>query len=370
MAANPSLSISQNQSEPVARLPDPDHNTGARGPRWWRWGIPAVLMLIVAAAIAFRHSSTSAAAGPIRLPASIACLGRFEPEDGVRVIAARSLSGQPSLVGELRVREGELVQAGQVLAVLNSNNELRATLRQAEANVELARKRLAQVKAGAKTGDIAAQRAEISKTEVELRNAQVEYTRAQALYEQGITSKAEFDLRRVALESQAQLLQQAREKLASLAEVRGTDVEVAEAEVAAAVAARERASAEYEASVVRSPILGRVIKINVRPGEEVGANGIMEVGDTRRMYVTAEVPDTDIRRVQRGYHAVITAESLAAALSGTVQEVGFKVGRNELVHTDPAALSDARVVEVKIRLDDGRAAEHLTHAQARVLIRP
>jgi HlyD family secretion protein len=337
----------------------------------WYLAAGVAAIVLVAALVFFRHAKVpQTTAAPAASPRAVACLGRIEPEDGVRVIGARSLSGQPSLVGEVEVREGDFVRAQQILALLNSKDELEAVVRQAHANVDLARKRLAQVKAGAKAGDIAAQKSEVARIQVELENAQVEYARTQALYEEKVGSKSTLDLRRVEVESKARLLDQATERLRSVSEVRSSDVSVAEADVAVAVAQEQRARAEYEASIVRAPISGQVVKIHARPGEEVGPKGIMELGHTDRMYVIAEVPDTQIGFVQPGHHAVVTIDGLSSQLSGTVQQIGSEVGKNELIYTDAAALSDARVLEVKILLDDGKSAARLIHAQARVLIKP
>jgi HlyD family secretion protein len=330
----------------------------------------AAILAVVLVLAFLRPSSAPVASERFEPVKGVACLGRIEPTDGVRVIGARSLSGQPSLVGELRVREGDSVRAGQILALLNSKAELEAALRQARANLQVARTRLDQVKAGAKTGDVAAQRAEVSRTQLELQNAQVQYQRAEDLYAGEVLSKSELDVRRVDRDTKAELLEQAKEKLQSLAEVRTTDINVAQAQVATAAAEEERTRAEFDASVVRSPISGTVIKINAWPGEEVGTRGIMEIADTTRMYVIAEVPDTQIAQVKSGYHALVTTDGLGTKLSGTVEQVGTEVGKNQLVYTDAAALSDARVVEVKVLLKDGKPAEHLIHAQARVLIQP
>lgn len=351
-------------------VPDSDFSPSPRVPVWvLGLGIPAI---IIVAALVFLHRAkpplvTSAA---VNSPNAIACLGRIEPEDGVRVIGARSLSGEPSLIGEVKVHEGDTVHAQQILAVLNSKDELEAVLRQAQANVALARTRLVQVKAGVKTGDIAAQKAEVARIQVELENAQVEYARTQALYDEKVGSKSTLDLRKVEVESKARLLDQAKERLNSLAEVRDTDVNVVEADVAVAVAQEQRARAEYEASIVRAPISGQVIKIHARPGEEVGAKGIMELGHTDHMYAIAEVPDTQIGLVQIGYRAVVTIDGLPVQLRGKVEQIGSEVGRNELQYTDGAALSDARVIEVKILLDDAQSTARFIHAQARVLIQP
>jgi HlyD family secretion protein len=349
--------------------PDSDSAPALRPFWFFGLGIPVIVMLT---ALVFLHHGKA----PLRssagneFPRAIACLGRIEPEDGVRVIGARSLSGEPSLIGSIDVREGDTVRAKQILAVLNSKDELEAVLRQAQANVELARKRLVQLKAGAKSGDIAAQKAEVARIQAELENVQVEYARTQALYDEKVGSKSTLDLRRVEVESKARILDQAKERLNSLSEVRDTDINVVEADVAVAIAQEQRARAEYEATIVRAPISGRVVKIHARPGEEVGSKGIMELSHIDRMYAVAEVPDTQIGFVQIGYHAAVTVDGLPVQLYGTVQEIGSEVGRNELLYTDGAALSDARVVEVKILLDDGQRTARLIHAQVRVLIQP
>lgn len=355
-----------------ARSPVPEDQEGLGAKHSLIW-VGAALAAILAAisAFAFLHSSRSPVATDRFEPVKgVACLGRIEPADGVRVIGARSLSGQPSLIGELRVREGDSVRAGQVLALLNSKAELEAALRQAEANLQVARTRLDQVKAGAKAGDVAAQRAEVSRTRVELQNAQVQYERAEALFAGHVLSKSELDLRRVDRDTKAELLEQAKERLQSVSEVRATDIDVARAQVVAAMAEVERGRAESDAAIVRSPISGTVIKVNAWPGEEVGSRGIMEIADTARMYVIAEVPDTQIAQVKAGYHVIVTSDGLGTKLSGTVEQVGTKIGKNQMVYTDAAALSDARVIEVKVLIHQSKPAEHLIHAQARVMIQP
>ncbi|MGH9546555.1 MAG: efflux RND transporter periplasmic adaptor subunit [Terriglobales bacterium] len=353
---------------PGSVFADDSARAGATHKSAWVVAILVAVLVVVLALAFLRPSGAPAATNHFEPVKGVACLGHIEPADGVRIIGARSLSGQPSLMGELQVREGDSVRAGQVLGLLNSKAELEAALRQAQANMQLARTRLDQVKAGAKAGDVAAQRAEVSRTQVELQNAQVEYQRAEDLFAGSVLSKSELDLRRVDRDTKAELLEQAKERLQSLGEVRTTDINVAQAQVAAAEAEEERARAELDAAIVRSPVSGTVIKINARPGEEVGPRGIMEIADTAHMYVIAEVPESQIAQVKSGDHALISGDGLGTNLSGTVEQVGTKVGKNELFYTDAAALSDARVIEVKVRLDDGKPAEHLIHAQARVLI--
>ena len=55
-------------------------------------------------------------------------------------------------------------------------------------------------------------------------------------------------------------------------------------------------------------------------------------------------------------------------LEGTVERVGLRVGRLESIGTDPTRQSDARVVEVEVRLDDGTSAALLTDLEVEVVI--
>jgi HlyD family secretion protein len=55
-----------------------------------------------------------------------------------------------------------------------------------------------------------------------------------------------------------------------------------------------------------------------------------------------------------------------------VDRIGLKVGKMDALGTDPAARTDARVVEVEVRLDpeDGALAASLTHLQVQVEFEP
>ena len=121
---------------------------------------------------------------------------------------------------------------------------------------------------------------------------------------------------------------------------------------------------------VRAPVDGQVLKVYARSGERVGANGIAEIAQNDAMYAVAEVYETEIRLVRVGQKARITSPALAEPLTGKVEYIGLKVGKLDVLDTDPAARTDARVVEVKIRLDDDARAAGLTNLQVDVAIQP
>jgi HlyD family secretion protein len=147
-------------------------------------------------------------------------------------------------------------------------------------------------------------------------------------------------------------------------------VRLAETGVDVARAHLNRARIEAQRSYIRAPIAGRVLDILTRPGELIGEHGILELGRVDRMYAIAEVYETDIRRVEIGQRATISSLALPGELLGTVQSVRQKVEKQDEIGTDPAARKDARIIEVRILLDDSASAASLTNLQVDVVIQP
>ena len=157
---------------------------------------------------------------------------------------------------------------------------------------------------------------------------------------------------------------------AEIAEVRPVDVAVAAAELATAQAAVQQAQANLDLAYVRSPRSGQVLKIQTLPGEIVSNNGIVELGQTDQMYVSAEVYETDIHQVHPGQTVKILSDGVVDDLTGIVDEIGLQIGTKDILGTDPVADADARVVEVKIRLnsEDSQRVAGLTNLQVNVVI--
>jgi HlyD family secretion protein len=310
-------------------------------------------------------------------------------------------------VDQLLVKEGDRVRKGQAIAILNSRDRFQASVMQAQEQVRVAQAKLDQVRAGAKTGEIQAQRSQIAqleaervgdlnaqaatvaRLEAEVQNAQVEYQRYALLYQNGAVSASQRDSKRLTLttsqkqlqEAQAardrtrnsrqQQLNEARATLDRIAEVRPVDVQVAQADVRQALAAVEQAKANLEQASVRSPQDGQILKIYTRPGELISNDGIAEIGRTQQMFAIAEVYQSDIKNIRPGQTAQVSSDSIDSELIGTVEQVGYKVLRQDIVNSDPSANIDGRIVEVKIRLnaDSSGKAARLTNQQVKVVIK-
>ena len=184
--------------------------------------------------------------------------------------------------------------------------------------------------------------------------------------------EAEANLSRV-VDTLTEQIQEAKANLDRIAEVRDVDVYKAQAEVERASASLRQAQADLELAYVRAPINGQILKINTRAGEKVPQEeGIVELGQTDQMMVVAEIYESDIGKVRLGQKAAITSEggAFTGQLKGTVSEIGLKIGKRDVLDTDPAADVDVRVVEVKILLDpeSSRRVSSLTYAKVVVKI--
>lgn len=181
--------------------------------------------------------------------------------------------------------------------------------------------------------------------------------------------KAELERAQAELENAEQQLQREKKLARSMASS-ASKIEGLELGVKAARAAATAAEAMTNLALVRAPVDAQILYIHSRPGERVGVEGIVEIGQTERMYAVAEVYETDIIHVKPGQSAIIRSPALETPVSGTVEKIGLKVGRKDVLGLDPVAEADARVIEVDIRLDDVEAVRTLTNLQVEVEITP
>ena len=108
------------------------------------------------------------------------------------------------------------------------------------------------------------------------------------------------------------------------------------------------AQAGLRETEVRAPARGGCLHIVAHPGE-LSPGTLLEMGDVSSMVATAEVYQSDVPRIRVGDPAEV--DILGNRVAGKVTRIGSIVGRNQLTSVDPRALRDLRVVEVTIQLD-------------------
>jgi HlyD family secretion protein len=352
-----------------------------------RW--PSLLLAIGIGATGLgvmRHlSSQRRASEPAPPPApitTVTALGRLEPIGEVRTIAPPSgLGGQPTLL-DLRVEEGDRVERGQILAVLDSYPRLQAAVADAEARLRLSETRLEIARADHRN-NVKSQEAQVRSLRAQLRTAEADYRRNQHLFSEGALSETDRDARQLSRDTAAAALQEAEAELtrqrATTSDSSGQagtgvslDVAAAIEAMAEAQATLEQARAARDEALVRAPVAGRVLSVLSRAGETPGDNGIVQIGDTDRMHVVAEVYESDRPRVRPGQPVRITSPALSEPLHGRVATIGAIVKRQSVINTDPSSNTDSRVIEVKAPLDpdSNRRAAGLTNLQVRAVIGP
>jgi HlyD family secretion protein len=353
----------------------------------WLLGLSAIALTGASAYYALSHSfapTTPPAPLARTVQPVVAALGRLEPAAAViRIAAPVSLDGDRIL--ELPVTVGSSVTAGQIIAVLDSRNRLQDELQQAEAQLQLAEAKLAQVNQGTpaevlalraeitrlqaeQAGTVSAQRAEMQRWQSEARNARADYHRFQQLYQDGAISASTLDEKRRNLDTAAAQVRQAKAQLGRakgtvqaqlqtaqanlnrILAVRPVDARAAQAELTGARVAVQRAKTQLAQAYIRAPISGKILKIHTRPGEKIAEAGIVDLAQTNDMIAIAEVYQNDIGQIRVGQTARITSPAFAGSLSGKVIEVGLQVNRQNVYSNQPGENLDRRVIEVKIRL--------------------
>lgn len=310
-------------------------------------GVVIAVIYIKSRAAAISATTLESSQPPLRT--HVYALGRLEPAGSILQLMPKSGS-EGAIVEQLLVKEGDEVEAGATLAVLDNEARRVAALQESQARLGAAQARLLQIKAGVKIGDIEAQQAAVSLAEEHSKVAKRELSREQALQKRSATTiemvdQMQWEYDRLQLETR-----RAAAQLASLREIRDVDILVAEKEVSAAESAVVKAEAEADASRLRAPVAGRVLRIHTHPGERVSDVGILELGNVRQMQAVAEVFEADVAVLKVGMDAEIKLDSSSELLTGRIAEIGHMVARKIVLTNDPVSDTDARVVEVRLDL--------------------
>ena len=311
-------------------MPSPTGRKGVRGP--WQL-VAALLALVLLAGLGTRlwqqrqQKQVEARKAVPLLPRQVSALGRIEPLGGIsQVSVPGSLSNDR--VREILVKEGKEVRKGQPLAVLESIDTLESSVRKSEAEIRVAESKLA-----AKDSVIARYKADLGQASAEAR-------RAEQLLAAGATSANRVE-KLQADESSAK---------AQVAEAIATKATLVE-DLRSSRASLDKDKTERAKATVLAPFSGTVLKVHARPGDKVGEDGLLEMGDSSRMGVIAEVYQSDRPMIALGQKASLSADGFKGRkVEGQVVEIAREVSRQTVFSGQAGENLDRRVLEVKIGL--------------------
>ncbi len=165
------------------------------------------------------------------------------------------------------VREGDEVAAGATLLAL-SRQMAQARLEQAQANVRLAERRLAQLVTGPRAQEIQEARAALESAASAERTAVSEYERVDHLVERKLLSQAQLDSVRAQRDASKSQHKQAQARLDLLLEgTRREEVEQAEAELQGARAALSEVQTHLARLTIVAPRAGTIEALPYKLGE-------------------------------------------------------------------------------------------------------
>ncbi|MBP2626017.1 MAG: secretion protein HlyD family protein [Firmicutes bacterium] len=261
-------------------------------------------------------------------------------------------------VEESVVKEGDIVQVGQVLAKVDSK-AFRIQVEQAQANLASAQAKLDSLKAGNRPQQLAQSEASVEQSSASLENARKNYERIEALFNTGAISAQQKDAAFTALkvaESQEKAAYQGYSLISEGATEQ--DIRYAEAQVAQAVASLKSAQLQLDNSVIVTPIAGIVAKALVDQGEIISAGQpIFSITNPDDSWIEANIEETAIGKVQVGQAVSFKIDAYPGKeFRGEVIDVGTATGSQfALLPADNTSGNFTKVTQrlsVKIKVTD------------------
>jgi len=279
----------------------------------------------------------------------------------------------PGRIQTLSVEEGQSVQAGQLIAMIESD-DLAAARKAAEATVasnqsklgetvETQRQNEGETSSAATNAEaqVRAAQAALSQAVANLNHQQADSTRTIALAKQGIMSQQSSEEAITSLQAAHAAVDTAKENVAAaeaaLKQARAHELLVAVSErtvastrgaVQNAQALADQASVELGYSKVFAPVTGRVNVLAARQGEVLSAGGtIATVMDLSQTWVYAPLPETQGDAVQLG-------DSLRVVMPSGAEVQGKVIAKSSLADfatqrdINGGRKRDIRTVQIKL----------------------
>ncbi|HYD05187.1 MAG TPA: HlyD family efflux transporter periplasmic adaptor subunit [Reyranella sp.] len=315
----------------------------------------AILFVIAAVALwVMPARQTSSAQDGIRPSGPLISRGYTDAPTGTAVVAGDPVGG--SVLQELRVVDGQRVKKDEIIAVLSNFSKADVAVRTTEAELEKAKQTRETMVNGFRTAEIAMQEVVVKSSAEELKLKTLEMTRSGKPPDQ---KQLELNISQQSLEREQAKLRVQKETLASDLAQTDIDISITSAKL-------DQARINREQALVRSPLDGVVVQIYTRQGERIAPGGIVKIVDMSQMRVLADVDELHLGRVVPGGKVEVTFRGSPTAYRGTIARISPTVKRMQRIEPDGGSSTDARVVQVEIKLDDPSGMPQVLGRETRV----
>ncbi len=234
---------------------------------------------------------------------------------------------QPGRVTQVLFDEGDFVAAGTRVATLDAQPYQEA-LAAARASVQVAQAELAKMQHGLRPQEITQARETLRQAQALAHRAERDYARARKLLPSKASSQQDVDSTRAARDQAVAGVKAAKAALSQAEEgFRKEDIAAAEAQLAAALAARDQAATALADTELFTPSDGTVIARIREPGSMVASqNAIYSLSLDHPVYVRAYISETVLGRIAPGTPVRVRSDSSKKTYHG---QIGFISPRAE-----------------------------------------
>ncbi len=268
----------------------------------------------------------------------------------------------PGLVLQVYVpvdKVGQIVKAGEPLFLVD-NRALKAQLEFAQANLLAAEAQVAKLNAQPQPETVPPLEAAYEAAKANTALQEDTAKRNVKLIGQNAVSATDY-MHSILQVKQAKAMETQAEKNLVLLKAGAWkyDIDIAKANVAVSRAQVKQIETDLERVLVRAPVDGKVLQVNVRPGEYVGtppSQALVVIGSVARLHVRVDIDEHDIPRAYPLFKTGVSAfasprgdPSKKAALSFMRVEP-YVIAKTSLTG-DNTERVDTRVLQVIYRLD-------------------
>ena len=282
----------------------------------------------------------------------------------------------PGRIQTLTVDEGQDVKAGQLIAIIESDDldaarkaaQATAVSQRSKLDMSVQSERQTRGETGSATANAEAQaraaKAALAQAQAQLDHQQADTSRIVALAQQGIMSQQASDEAATSLQAAKAAVETARENVAAAeaalrqarahemaTDVAARTVDSTRSEVESARALADQAAVQYGYAQVFAPVSGKVNVRVARQGEVVSAgSAIVTIMDLTQTWIYAPLPETEADAVQLGDALRVVLPS-GATIQGKVinksAEAAFATQRDV-----SARKRDIKTVQLKLIIDN------------------